>query len=186
MGPRSPNTVFSYLHRTIGEQFGIKGPQQVIGGMGQLGTALAQAAQSLGAIIQLETAVTSINKTDDRVTGVTLDTGESLAAKVVLSSADPKTTFRDLVGYQHIETGMARRVEHFRTRSGTAKLHLTLSGLPSFSGLADDDLSERLVIAPSMDAIESAFNPMKYAECGPSQVFDISIPTVEDLSLIHI
>ncbi len=34
-----------------------------------------------------------------------------------------------------------------------------------------------------MDAIESAFNPMKYAECGPSQVFDISIPTVEDPSL---
>ncbi len=183
MGPRSPNTVFSYLHRAMGEQFGIKGPQQVIGGMGQLGMALAQAAQSLGATIQLGTAVTSINKTDDRVTGVTLDTGESLAAKVVLSSADPKTTFRDLVGYQHIETGMARRVEHFRTRSGTAKLHLTLSGLPSFNGLADDDLSERLVIAPSMDAIESAFNPMKYAECGPSQVFDISIPTVEDPSL---
>ena len=95
----------------------------------------------------------------------------------------PKTTFRDLVGYQHIETGMARRVEHFRTRSGTAKLHLTLSGLPSFNGLADDDLSERLVIAPSMDAIESAFNPMKYAECGSSQIFDISIPTVEDPSL---
>ena len=74
MGPRSPNTVFSYLHRAIGEQFGIQGPQQVIGGMGQLGLALAQAAQSLGATIQLGTAVTSINKTDDRVTGVTLET----------------------------------------------------------------------------------------------------------------
>ena len=150
--------------------------------MGQLGTALAQAAQSLGATIQLGTAVTSINKTDDRVTGVTLDTGESLAAKVVLSSADPKTTFRDLVGYQHIETGMARRVEHFRTRSGTAKLHLTLSGLPSFNGLADDDLSERLVIAPSMDAIESAFNPMKYAECGPCLLYTSPSPRDATLS----
>ena len=96
-------------------------------------------------------------------------------AKVVLL-AQIQTTFKDLVGYQHIETGMARRVEHFRTRSGTAKLHLTLSGLPSFNGLEGIDLSERLVIAPSMDAIESAFNPMKYAECGSSQVFDISIP----------
>ena len=55
---RSPNTVFSYLHRAIGEQFGIQGPQQVIVRMGQLGLALAQAAQSLGATIRLGTAVT--------------------------------------------------------------------------------------------------------------------------------
>ena len=105
-----PNTVFSYLHRAMGEQFGIKGPQQSLAAWGN--RMRLPAAQSLGATIQLGTAVTSINKTDDRVTGVTLDTGESLVAKVVLKSADPKTTFRDLVGYQQIETGMARRVEH--------------------------------------------------------------------------
>ena len=96
MGPRSPNTVFSYLHRAIGEQFGIQGPQQVIGGMGQLGMALAQAAQSLGATIQLGTAVTSINKTDDRVTGVTLDTGESLAARWCCRAQIPKQRLKIL------------------------------------------------------------------------------------------
>jgi len=183
MGPRSPNTVFSYLHRLIGEQFGFTGPKQVMGGMGRLGEALTAAAKAQGADIRLGARVSRIDKTDDRVTGVTLDSGESLTAKVVLSSADPKTTFRDLLGYQHLETGMARRVEHFRTRSGTAKLHLTLHSRPAFTGVTEADHGERLIIAPTMDAIETAFNPMKYAECGDQHVFDISIPTVEDASL---
>ena len=103
--------------------------------------------------------------------------------EAAISSADPTTTFRDLLGYQHLETGMARRVAQYRTRSGTAKLHLALSGLPAFSGLEGKALAQRLVIAPTMDAIESAFNPLKYSECGPSQVFDISIPSIEDASL---
>jgi phytoene dehydrogenase-like protein len=112
-----------------------------------------------------------------------LSDGTTLRAKAVISSADPTTTFRDLLGYQRLETGTARRAAQYRTRSGTAKLHLALSDLPAFSGLDTAALSQRLVIAPTMDAIESAFNPMKYAECGPKQVFDISIPSIEDSSL---
>ena len=37
---------------------------------------------------------------------------------------------------------MARRVEHYRSRSGTAKLHLALSALPQFVGLTDSQLAE--------------------------------------------
>jgi hypothetical protein len=33
-----------------------------------------------------------------------------------------------------MEAGMAKRVEHYRSRSGTAKLHLALSALPTFTG----------------------------------------------------
>jgi len=102
----------------------------------------------------------------------------------VMSSADPVTTFKSLLGYRHIETGMARRVEHYRTRSGTAKLHVVLSGLPEFSGLPATSLSHRLVIAPSMDAMESMLNPAKYGEVGDQQLFDISIPSIEDKALV--
>jgi len=183
MGPRSPNTVYTYLHRAMGGQLQAGGVAQVMGGMGALGEALQAAAERCGAKVQLGCAVEKIVKEGDRVTGVSLADGSALTAKVVISSADPTTTFRDLLGYEHLETGMARRVAQYRTRSGTAKLHLALSGLPAFTGLDAKALSQRLVIAPTMDAIESAFNPMKYAECGPSQVFDISIPSVEDSSL---
>jgi len=183
MGPRSPNTVYTYLHRALGNQLQSKGVVQVMGGMGALGDVLQKVAEKQGATVRLGSPVQAIVKEEDRVCGVTLADGTTLRAKAVISSADPTTTFRDLLGYQHLETGTARRAAQYRTRSGTAKLHLALSELPAFSGLDTAALSQRLVIAPTMDAIESAFNPMKYAECGPKQVFDISIPSIEDPSL---
>ena len=183
MGPRSPNTVYSYLHRATGEHLGQTGTTQVIGGMGALGKALATAAEKHGATLKLGTAVSAIDKTGDRVTGVTLASGETVSAKIVISSADPTTTFRDLLGYHQMEAGMAKRVEHYRSRSGTAKLHLALSALPTFTGLTEAQLSERLVITPSMDSMETALNPMKYRELSSRHIFDISIPTVEDPGL---
>ncbi len=183
MGPRSPNTVFSYLHRATGEHLGQSGTTQVMGGMGALGRALAAAAEKQGVTVQLGSAVSAIVKTEDRVTGVTLTSGETISATLVISSADPTTTFRDLLGYDQMEAGMAKRVEHYRSRSGTAKLHLALSALPTFNGLSASQLSERLVITPSMDGMETALNPMKYRELSELHTFDISIASVEDPSL---
>ena len=183
MGPRSPNTVYSYLHRATGEHLGQTGTAQVLGGMGAFGQSLATAAEKCGAKIQLGSSVTAIVKTDDRVTGVTLDSGEQISAKLVISSADPSTTFRRLLGYHQMEAGMAKRVECYRSRSGTAKLHLALSGLPSFIGLSEGQLTERLVITPPMDGMETALNPMKYRELSDLHIFDISIPTIEDPGL---
>lgn len=183
MGPRSPNTVFTYLHRTTGEALAQSGVTQIMGGMGTLGAVLAQTAERQGVQIKLGTEVAAIVKTGDRVSGVTLANGESISAKLVVSSADPTTTFKTLLGYPNIEAGLARRVEHYRVRSGTAKLHLALRGLPEFTGLTAAQLSQRLVITPSMDDMERALNPMKYGEIAKQHLFDISIPTIEDASM---
>ena len=183
MGPRSPNTVFTYLHRALGHQLQASGVVQVMGGMGALGESLKSAAEASGATVRMGCRVEQIVKEGDRVCGVVLADGSTVPTKAVVSSADPTTTFADLLGYQHLETGMARRVAQYRTRSGTAKLHLALSGLPTVTGLDNDALSQRLVIAPSMESIELAWNPIKYAECGHHHIFDISIPSIEDPSL---
>jgi len=183
MGPRSPNTVFTYIHRMVGEALGNRGVAQVMGGMGSLGGALLSSAKTHGVEVRLGEAVTRIIKTDDRVTGVELSSGDVLEATAVVSSADPTTTYRDLLGYRNIEARQARRVEQYRTRSGTGKLHLALSGLPSFTGVSPEDHSQRLIIAPSMDAMETGLNPIKYKELTSQHVFDISIPSIEDPTL---
>ena len=183
MGPRSPNTVFTYIHRMVGEALGNRGVSQVMGGMGRLGDALLGSAQAQGVEIRLGEAVSHIVKTNTRVTGVELSSGEVVEAAVVVSSTDPTTTYRDLLGYRNIEAGQARRVEQYRTRSGTGKLHLALSGRPSFTGVSAEDHSQRLIIAPSMDAMETGLNPIKYKELTSQHVFDISIPSIEDPAL---
>ena len=183
MGPRSPNTVYGYIYRRMGEAYGYKGPAVVKGGMGALGDALADSARKSGVDIEVGTPVSNINVDIDRATGVTLSDGRVFNATIVVSNADPKTTFNKLVGLANIEAGVARRVKTMRMKGDTAKLHLALDDLPNFTGLDKSQLGQRLVIAPTMDYIEEAFNSSKYGEYSKAPAMDISIPTVHDASL---
>lgn len=183
MGPRSPNTVFAFLYRRLAEVHGYKGPAQVLGGMGKLAEVLALAAKANGVDIRMASPVAAINAKAGRALGVTLVDGEQLSAAIIVSNADPKTTLQQLLGFQHIETGTARRVSNIRMNGTAAKLHLALDGLPNFQGLNEADLGQRLLIAPDMKYVENAFNHAKYGEFSTAPIMDISIATVNDPGL---
>ncbi len=101
---------------------------------------------------------------EDRAAGVILASGEEIAATTVVSSADPKRTFLELLGVEHLDAGFVRRVTQLRSRGLTAKLHLALDRLPQFPGLDEAGLRARLLVAPSPDYIERAYNHAKYGE----------------------
>ncbi len=183
MGPRSPNTVYGYLYRRMGDIYGFNGPAVVRGGMGAVGEALGNAAKTAGVDVEVSAAVSKINVDVDRATGVTLADGRVVDADMVVSNADPKTTFNKLVGLTNIETGIARRVKSMRMKGDAAKLHIALESLPDFTGLTKDQIGQRLLIAPTMDYIELAFNACKYGEYSTAPAMDISIPTIHDPSL---
>jgi|TARA_B110001450_G_C17667228_1_gene500144 phytoene dehydrogenase-like protein len=183
MGPRSPNTVYGYFYRRMGDIYGFSGPAVVKGGMGAVGEAMAKAARASGVDIEAGTAVSKINIDIDRATGVTLADGRVVDAGFVVSNADPKTTFNKLVGLTNIETGIARRVKAVRMKGDAAKLHIALDSLPTFAGLSEQQMGQRLLIAPTMNYIEKAFNHSKYGEYSAAPAMDISIPTIHDTSL---
>jgi phytoene dehydrogenase-like protein len=102
MGPRSPNTVYGYLYRRMGDIYGFSGPSVVKGGMGAVGEAMGKAARASGVDIEVGTAVSKINIDIDRATGVTLADGQVINAGLVVSNADPKTPFNKLFGLTNI------------------------------------------------------------------------------------
>ncbi len=183
MGPRSPNTVFGYLYRRVGDVFGFNGVAQLEGGMGALGRAMTESCRAAGVEFRCGEAVASIDTKAGQATGVTLASGEQLRASTVISNADPVTTFEHLVGFRNLETGTVRKVSNIRSKSGTAKLHLALSAQPAFTGLAAELAGHRLVIAPDMNYAERAFNAVKYHEYSEAPVMDISVASVNDPAL---
>jgi phytoene dehydrogenase-like protein len=183
MGPRSPNTVYGYLYRRLGDVYGMKGPAVVAGGMGTVGAAFAAAAEAAGAEIRYSSAVARVAMDDCRAAGVVLASGETISARTVISNADPKTTLGKLVGYSHLDAGFSRRVHNYRARGVSAKLHLALDDLPRFTGLDSASAGDRLLLAPTMDYIELAFNHAKYGEYSTAPAMEINIPTVHDDSL---
>jgi phytoene dehydrogenase-like protein len=183
-GPRSPGSVLTLLHRLAGESgAGAAGLASPKGGMGALADALANAARAAGAAIRLDARVVRILVDNDRACGVELVSGEKLAANAVVSNADPKTTLLQLLGARHLDAGFVRRLSHFRSRGLTAKLHLALADVPRFAGVSPARLAGRLLIAPSMQYIEAAYNHSKYGEFSAQPILEIHVPTLSDPAL---
>lgn len=184
LGPRSPNSVLTYLYRLAGGSGLATGDiSQPAGGMGSVTAAMARAAKTAGVEIRTGAPVEKILVEDGRTTGVCLAGGEIVRSLTVVSSADPKTTMLSLVGPRHCETGFVRRISNLRANGNAAKLHLALDGTPEFRGLDRANLGQRLLIAPNMEYVERAFNPAKYGEYSAEPVLEIGIPTVNDDSL---
>jgi phytoene dehydrogenase-like protein len=177
LGPRSPNTIMTYLYRFAGDHGRIAQPA---GGMGSISDELGEAARAAGVDIRTATAVARIVVDNGRVTGVETADGQRFASYTVVSNADPKRTLLELVGARHLETGFTRRVHHFRSRGNAAKLHLALDAMPEFTGLNRSDYGERIVIAPNEHYVERAFNPAKYGRSSPDPVMEITFPSMKD------
>src|SRR5439155_25043041 len=93
-GIRSPGTAYVLLHHYMGEIDGAFRAWGIPrGGTGGVSNAIAEAARSLGAEIRCEAPARTLLVEGDRVTGVALESGEELRARVVLSSLDARQTF---------------------------------------------------------------------------------------------
>jgi phytoene dehydrogenase-like protein len=183
-GVRSPGTVLTLLYRLAAESAaGNAGLSQPKGGMGALCNALAQAAQAAGAVIRTQAPVAGILVEDDRAGGVVLESGERAFARNVISNADPKTTFLELLGARHLDAGFVRRVSHLRARGLAAKLHLALNRAPLFTGLTERALRGRVLLAPSLEYIEHAYNHAKYGEASAAPAMEITVPSMNDATL---
>ena len=184
LSPRANNSVLALLHRLSGIASGTAGGVSLpAGGMGAVSEAFSKAATAAGATIRLSAPVRNIKLNGDRVSGVVLASGETLAADVVVSNADPRRTLFELLGARHLETGFVHRIRHFRMKGMAAKLHLALDGLPEFPRLPAQLAGERLIVAPDLVYLEHAFDASKYGEISPQPALEISIPTVHDRTL---
>ena len=190
MAPRSPNaTVLAMLYRLSGQHEGAHAIPA--GGMESLVTAICSSAKHSGVEIRTEARVARISvRADDalndgqgglRANGVKLEDGETINAQRVISSADPKRTFLDLVGVENLEIDFTNRIRRLRCDGYVAKLHLALSGLPSFRGL--DHCDGRMIIAPELDALEFAFDSAKYGELPEQPVLEVLVPSVHEPGL---
>ncbi len=193
-GPRSAGTAYVMLHHHVGETEGAAGawgfPR---GGMGGVSGALARAARMFGAQIKTDAEVTQIRTKDGRVTGVTLAGkgggeagGESIDAPVVVTTAHPQISFLRLLDPAELPAGFVADIRGWRSRSGTVKINLALDRLPVFASHPEPDPSVyggTIVLAESLDDIETAFQQAVSGAPATLPFADICIPSVFDDSL---
>jgi len=94
---------------------------------------LAKKVIDLGGEIRYKTAVSKILIEDNKAVGVETTTGDQFYAEAVISNADTKKTFLELVGRQHLPPKFALRVDAHTPSASGIFLHIgTTLDLPQF------------------------------------------------------
>ena len=184
LGPRSPGSLINLLFRMANHNNSLFGGiQQAKGGVNAVIKSLEDNVVKRGVEIKTSSFVKRCIIENDQVKGIELDDGTLIHADTVISSADPKSTYFCLLGAEHLDTDFKRRVKHHRSKGRVSKLQLTLNKVPEFKNLESTELSQRLVISPSIDYIEENFNYSKFENLSPEPILEFSIPSLEDDTL---
>jgi phytoene dehydrogenase-like protein len=186
LGVRSPGTAYVLLHHYMGE---IDGAYRswgfARGGTGAISNAIADAAREAGVEIRTEAPIAKILTKNGRATGVALENGDEIAARVVSSSVDPRLTFMKMVGEELLPADFVEDIKRYKFRGSSGKVNLALDALPDFTALPGPGAHLRgaISISPSVDYMERAYDDAKYGRYSRRPYVDIVIPTLTDPSV---
>ena len=160
--PYTPGTGYVLLHHAFGE---VNGKRRVwghaIGGMGAISEALAKAAASHGVQVETDAPVRELLVEGGRTCGVVLNDGRAVRANAVAVNANLKLFYTSMVPDGALPAEFLRRMREFRCGSGTFRMNLALSELPSFTALPGRTLADHhtagIVIAPSLRYMDRAY-----------------------------
>lgn len=162
-GPYQPGTAMGLLFHLLSggdaEQQAWQG--HVIGGMGAITQALRRACEDLGVEIRTSSKVREINVASGKAVGVTLDSGEVIDARIVVSNADPKRTFLGLIDTGHLDDDFRRHVANIRMAGPAGKVNFVLSEEPRVNGMpAERSKHERslFTLIPTLAEAEANYN----------------------------
>ncbi len=186
--PYAAGTGYVLLHHCWGEVNGKKGVWgHAIGGMGAIAQAIARACAVRNVEIRTNCAVNEILIEKGRAAGVVTDKGERIAASAVVSNLHPKLTFERLLDPALLPADFRARIAAYRSGSGSFRMNLALSELPSFSALPGRAPAEHhgagIVIAPSLAYMERAFMDARLSGWSSAPIVEMLIPSTLDDSL---
>lgn len=184
--PYAAGSAYVMLHHAFGEVNGKKGVWgHAVGGMGAISQAMAASARSHGAVIETRAGVREIIVERDRAAGVVLEDGRSIRADYVASNVNPKLLYTRLVPNGALPPAFAERIATWRNGSGTFRMNVALSSLPSFTALPGDGdhLTAGIILAPSLAYMDRAYHDARRHGWSRNPIIELLIPSTIDDTL---
>ena len=186
--PYTPGTGYVLLHHAFGE---VNGKRRVwghaVGGMGAISDAMAKAAASHGVEIETGAGVRELLIEGGRAGGVVLNDGRAVRGNAVAVNANLKLFYTSMVPDGALDTEFLRRMQEFRCGSGTFRMNLALSELPSFTALPGRTLADHhtagIVIGPSLAYMDRAYTDSHQHGWSKEPIVELVIPSTLDDTL---
>lgn len=155
--------------------------EHIVGGPQALVSALEKAARLAGVDLMTDAPADRVTLTaEGKVTGVRLANGEQMLSPLVLSSATPMVTFYHLLEPNQITYTLEQSIGHYRSRGTTAKVNLAVNKLVNFNGVSGISFART---GNSFEAMERAFDAVKYRKFSDEPILDIHVPSLESEGL---
>ncbi|HQY31329.1 MAG TPA: NAD(P)/FAD-dependent oxidoreductase, partial [Thermomicrobiales bacterium] len=188
-GPRDPGTGYVKLYHSMGMSTGHRGRWAYVrGAMGAITQALRKVAVRSGVTIRTNTDVAQITVHNGRATGVELSDGQTINANLVISNADPKRTYLNLVDESDIPADYRRAIQAIKIESPVIKINMAVRELPKFLALPDDQQLQGstggLFIAPSIDYLQTAYYEAKLGNPATHPFMNIHMQSAIDRSIV--
>ena len=183
LGVHSPGTAYVLLHHYMGDVDGNVGSWGFArGGMGAVANSIAGAFQSYGGEIRSDAGVDKIIVKNGKATGVALENGEEINARLVVSSMDVKRTFLQCMDKSDLPEEFYNRVMHFKSRGSSGKLNIALDGMPEFPALPKGSslYHSDMHFIDSPERMERAYDDWKAGTWSKDPYVDMVIPTTID------
>ncbi len=184
--PYAPGSAYVLLHHVFGEVNGKKGAWgHAIGGMGAITQAMASAAREKGVEIRTGVGVAEVLVEDGRAVGVVIEGGETLRARAVVSNIHPRLLYQRLIDPAALPGDFNERIERYRSGSGTFRMNVALSELPSFTCRPGDGdhMTAGIIMAPSLAYMEQAWIDARQHGWSKAPIVEMLIPSTLDDSL---
>ena len=184
--PYTPGSAYVLLHHTFGEVNGKPGVWgHAIGGMGAITQAMAKAAAEHGVDITVGAAVREVIVERGRAAGIVLEDGTPIRARSVIANVNPKHLFQTLVPREAVPRAMAERMKAWKAGSGTFRMNVALSTLPTFTALPEtgDHHTAGIILAPSLSYMDQAYRDCVQHGWSRRPIVEMLIPSVLDDSL---
>lgn len=187
LGPRHPGTAWVMAYHYLGGELNAADGTwaYVRGGMGSVTSALASTATSLGVKIALESPVEHVVVEDGQAVGVRLKDGSVHLASIVLSNADPATSFLRLIPDGVLDAEFLQRVRDWKTPASVVKVNLALEELPDFTCLPGSGPQHQgtIEISPSIDYLERAWQDADGGKYSNDPFMEVFIQSTTDPTL---
>jgi phytoene dehydrogenase-like protein len=184
--PYTPGSAYVLLHHVFGEVNGKKGAWgHAIGGMGAITQAMARSAAARGVDIRVNSPVREVIVEGGRAVGAVTESGETFRAAAVISNLNPRLLYLNLIDQAALPTDFRERISNFRCGSGTFRMNVALSELPSFTCLPGkgDHHTAGIILAPTLRYMEQAYFDARTFGWSKKPIVELLIPSTVDDSL---
>lgn len=188
-GPRDPGSAMGLLFHLLSggedEKQGFSG--HVIGGMGAITQAMAAACIEAGVDIRTGEEVRRIESQDGQARGVTLAGGDFIECGLVVSNADPKHTFLELVPTNQLDDSFRQQVSAIHMDGPAAKVNLVLSEEPQVNGMpAGAPALQKMLftLVPTFELAQRSYNAAQLGKLDSELWVDCVLASAVDPGLV--